>query len=528
MASRLAAPLSGVAAGAVTLGVAELTAAFLTRVVGTEGTPSPVLAVGEAFVDLTPAWLKDLAVAAFGTSDKAALFVGMGLTLTVLCALLGELAQRRPTPGLVAFAVVGGVGTAAVLSRPGAGIVDALPTLVGTLAGLSVLAWLTARAGGEAREHGAGPTAPAGPTTPAGTTRRRSVVALGGGLTVVGLLGLAAGRVLTQAQAAVEVAREDVGRRLARVPRLTRRVEVPAGADFREPGTSTFVTPNDSFYRIDTALSVPQVDPATWRLRVHGMVDNEVEMTFDELLEQEMVETLATLTCVSNEVGGNLVGNAVWVGWPVRELLARAGVHSDADMVLSTSEDGWTAGTPLEVLTDDRDAILAVSMNGEPLPPQHGFPVRLVVPGLYGYVSATKWVVDLLVTRFDRDEGYWTPRGWSERGPVKTQSRIDVPRQGSDVPAGRAVIAGVAWDQHTGIERVEVQVDGGEWQEAQLALEPSVDAWRQWRLVWEAEPGEHTVVVRATNRDGETQTDRRQPPAPSGATGRHTIDVTVT
>ncbi len=240
-----------------------------------------------------------------------------------------------------------------------------------------------------------------------------------------------------------------------------------------------------------------------------------------------MVEALVTLTCVSNEVGGNLAGNAVWTGWPVRELLARAGVQEGADMVLSTSADGWTAGTPIEVLTDDRNALLAVWMNGEPLPAQHGFPVRMVVPGLYGYVSATKWVVDLLVTRFDQDQGYWTPRGWSERGPIKTASRIDVPRQGSEVAAGPAVIAGVAWDQHTGIERVEVRVDGQEWQEAELAAEPTVDAWRQWRLRWDAEPGDHTIEVRATNRDGEVQTEERQPPAPNGASGWHTVDVTA-
>jgi DMSO/TMAO reductase YedYZ molybdopterin-dependent catalytic subunit len=522
MPSPLAAPLNGVAAGAVTLGVAEILAVGVTRTAGSDGTPSPVLAVGEAFVDRTPAWLKDLAIASFGTNDKVALFVGMAVTLVLVCAALGVVAARWRTVGLVLFALVGAVGSAAVLSRPGASALDVLPTLVGTLAGLGVLAWLTKRL---LQESGLAPAAVGAPGPgPAAreTPSRRGVVAWGGGLTALGLIALVAGRMLTQAQETVRLARERIGGPTAADP-----VVVPAEADFREPGITTYISPNDAFYRIDTALSVPQVDPAEWTLRVHGMVDQEVEITFDELLEQEMVEALVTLTCVSNEVGGNLAGNAVWTGWPVRELLARAGVQDGADMVLSTSADGWTAGTPIEVLTDDRNALLAVWMNGEPLPAQHGFPVRMVVPGLYGYVSATKWVVDLLVTRFDQDQGYWTPRGWSERGPVKTASRIDVPRQGADVPAGRAVIAGVAWDQHIGIGRVEVRVDEGPWAEAELAAEPTVDSWRQWRLAWEAEPGDHTIEVRATNRDGEVQTEQRQPPAPNGASGWHTVDVTV-
>ncbi len=257
------------------------------------------------------------------------------------------------------------------------------------------------------------------------------------------------------------------------------------------------------------------------------MVDQEIEMTYDELLDEELIETAVTLACVSNTVGGDLIGNAVWTGWPIREVLARAGVQSGADMVLSTSSDGWTAGTPLEALTDDRDAILAVLMNGEPMPAQHGFPVRMVVPGLYGYVSATKWVVDLKVTTFDVDQAYWTPRGWTAQGPIKVQSRIDVPSSSGNVEAGKAVIAGVAWDQHTGVKKVEVRVDDGDWQEAELSGEVNIDTWRQWRLEWDAAAGEHTITVRATNKDGETQTQEEASPAPSGATGWHSIDVAV-
>jgi DMSO/TMAO reductase YedYZ molybdopterin-dependent catalytic subunit len=258
------------------------------------------------------------------------------------------------------------------------------------------------------------------------------------------------------------------------------------------------------------------------------MVDREVRLDWQQLISSSLVERDVTLMCVSNEVGGNLVGNARWLGLPIAGLLRRAGAHRDADMVLSTSADGWTCSTPLEVLTDGRDAMLAVGMNGAPLPIEHGFPVRMVVPGLYGYVSATKWVVDLEVTRFDLKQGYWTPRGWSARAPVKTQSRIDVPSSGASVRAGQVAVAGVAWAQHRGIRGVEVRVDGGSWQPAQLAAEASVDTWRQWVWRWDATPGQHVLEVRATDGTGAVQTGQPRPPAPDGATGWHRIKVTVT
>ncbi|WP_152190262.1 molybdopterin-dependent oxidoreductase [Georgenia satyanarayanai] len=503
------AALAGLAAGAVTLGVAELLAGLLTRLTTVEGTPSPLLAVANAFVDLTPPWLKDFAVDTFGTADKTALFVGMGLVLLAACAAIGLLARWLLAAGLVTFALVGIVGVAAVLSRPGAAPTDILPTVAGVVVGVLVLAWFNRDV----------------TTTPEvempGDLTRRSVLVGGGSLAVLGVLGIVAGRVLSGAGEAVRAARDAFV-----VPRVAAPVTVPAAADQGVPGQTTYRTPNDDFYRIDTALTVPQVDPATWRLRVHGMVEQEVEIDMAELLDQPMVEALVTLACVSNYVGGNLAGNAVWTGWPVRELLARARPLPEADMVLSTSADGWTAGTPLEALTDERNSLLAVGMNGEPLPAQHGFPVRMVVPGLYGYVSATKWLVDLEVTSFAKDEGYWTPRGWSERGPVKTASRIDVPRRGP-IDAGPTVVAGVAWAQHRGIRAVEVRVDDGEWQPATLAAEPTVDSWRMWMLEWDAEPGEHTLTVRATDGDGDVQTERFTSPAPDGATGWHSVDVEV-
>ena len=302
------------------------------------------------------------------------------------------------------------------------------------------------------------------------------------------------------------------------LPKPTATATVPPSAELDIEGLSPVVTPNAQFYRIDTALAVPAVDPSTWSLRIHGMVDQEVTLTWDELLALPLEESATTLACVSNEVGGGLIGNAVWLGYPVRELLARAAPTADADMVLSRSVDGFTASTPLAVLEDDRNAILAIGMNGDPLPPEHGFPVRMVVPGLYGYVSATKWVVDLEVTRFDLAAAYWTDRGWSERGPIKISSRIDVPRSGQTLSEGPITVAGVAWHQHVGIESVDVQVDDGPWQPATLATAISIDTWVQWRFDWDAPSGTHTLRVRATGADGEVQTSDVQGPVPNGST----------
>ena len=302
---------------------------------------------------------------------------------------------------------------------------------------------------------------------------------------------------------------------------------IPAGAEIRLDGLGPLVTPNKDFYRIDTALRVPVVDPDKWTLRVTGLVEREVELDFAALLAKPMTERHVTIACVSNEVGGDLIGNARWLGWPVRELLAMAGPKPGADMVLSRSTDGFTAGTPLEALTDSRDALLAVGMNGEPLPLEHGFPVRLIVPGLYGYVSATKWVTELKVTRFADDVGYWTPRGWSERGPIKTSSRIDVPGAGRSVTAGTVAFGGVAWAQHTGIGKVELRVNRGAWQVAELAPGISKDTWYQWKLALPLSTGQYEVQVRATDLDGVPQVEDRAPVAPNGATGFHTVTVDV-
>jgi DMSO/TMAO reductase YedYZ molybdopterin-dependent catalytic subunit len=300
---------------------------------------------------------------------------------------------------------------------------------------------------------------------------------------------------------------------------------VPAAAELNLPRLAPFVTPNADFYRIDTALVVPQVDPAGWTLRIHGRVRNPVTLTFDDLMARPMVERWVTLACVSNEVGGDLIGNARWLGVPIKELLDEAQPLDGADQVVGRSVDGFTCGAPTALLRDGRDALLAVGMNGEPLPLEHGFPVRMVVPGLYGYVSACKWVVELELTSFADFDQYWIPRGWSAQAPIKTESRIDTPR--GSVPAGQVTVAGVAWAQHRGVRRVEVRVDRGPWQEARLADTVSIDTWRQWSWRWDATPGDHVLQVRATDADGVAQVEAVADPAPNGASGWHSVSVTV-
>ncbi len=497
--SPAAAALDGILSGGVALGLATLLAGVMGWLGLAGGTPSPIPAVGSAFIDRTPPWLKDFAVSSFGTNDKLALFVGMGVVLAAICAVIGLVSRTRQTLALVLLALVGTLGAAAVLSRPGAAPQDIVPTVIGALVGVRTLG----RLGRSAQE-------------PDGNLTRRRALA-GGGAALAALLGSR----LSGGSGQAAVARAEVA--------LPSAGSVPsvAGASLDVPGISPYVVPNAGFYRIDTALVVPRLDTATWSLKVMGEVEHEVTLDWATLLTKPMQQAPITLTCVSNEVGGDLVGNAVWTGWPVRELIAMAGPKPGADMVLSRSSDGFTAGTPIEALTDDRNALIAIGMNGQPLPFEHGFPVRLVVPGLYGYVSATKWLTQLKVTRFSADEGYWTPRGWSAKGAIKTASRIDVPQLGARVKAGTVAVAGVAWAQHRGIKSVEVQVDQGPWQSARLADEPTTDAWRQWVYEWPATAGQHSVRVRATDGTGAVQSQQEAPPAPNGASGYHRVDVTV-
>jgi DMSO/TMAO reductase YedYZ molybdopterin-dependent catalytic subunit len=499
---RLRPALAGVSAAVVGVGAAELVAAVI------EPAASPFAVIGSGLIDLAPSWAKDTAIALFGTGDKVALLVGIAIVLAVIAALAGILELRRSGVGAVILGGLGALAVVAAMIRPGAGPFAFVPGIVAGLVAMIALRFLIRK------------LRPIAGFLPDDLDRRRFLVWTTGAA-AVGVATLIVGNVARGATRSIEAVRDAL-----RLPAAARKAPpVPAAAELDIPGLAPVVTPNADFYRIDTALIVPRIDPADWSLRIHGMVDREVVISWDELLALPMHEADVTLACVSNEVGGSLIGNARWLGHPIRELLARAGVSADADMVLSTSSDGFTASTPLEALTDDRDSLLAVGMNGEPLPLEHGFPVRMVVPGLYGYVSATKWVTELEVTRFDRAQAYWTPRGWSERGPIKLQSRIDVPR--GSVDAGESVIAGMAWQQHVGVEGVEVRIDDGDWQRAELATAISDDTWVQWSLPWTADSGRHSIECRAIGAEGETQTPDRAAPAPNGAQGWHRIEVSV-
>ncbi len=515
--------LSGVAAAAAALGVAEVVAVL------TGPTSAPLLAVGGVAVDAVPAPVKDFGIAVFGVHDKTALITGTAILLGAYAFGVGVVALRSWRLALGGIVLFGLIGVAAAVTRHDAGPLTALPSVVGAAVAVAVLRHLLSRAGVRAPAERPVPVAAGGagaadgvadePVAYDGDSRRRFLKALGVVVGVAAVSGIA-GRLLTSRRA-VEAARGAVVLPPPRQPAPA----VPATA--QAPGAVAYVTSNDDFYRIDTALYPPQVDPATWELRIHGMVRNPITLTWEQLLQRPMVERYVTLACVSNEVGGDLIGNARWLGVPIRDLLDEAQPLPEADQVVQRSVDGWTCGSPTAVLRDGRDALLAVGMNGRPLPVEHGFPVRMVVPGLYGYVSACKWITEIELTRFADFDAYWVPRGWSAQGPIKTQSRIDTPRDGAKRPAGTITVAGVAWAQHVGIDRVEVQVDGGPWQPATLADAVSTDTWRQWSWQWPATPGSHTLRVRATDARGGTQTGDPAPPAPDGATGWHSVRMTV-
>jgi DMSO/TMAO reductase YedYZ molybdopterin-dependent catalytic subunit len=504
--------LSGLAAAAVALGVTELAAVPFGPAADSR------TAVGSSVIDLTPGPVKELAIQIFSTADKLFLTVAVLVVIATVSALTAAYETKRRPIGSIAIAIAGVAGAAAVLSRAEATAIDVIPTVIGTVCGIAVLRLLTS---GRITD---GPEEPqTGEPDPG---RRLSLAALG--LLGVGAASGVGGALWSRRLHSVADDRQTF---VLPQPNVLAPPIDPAVQPQGLPAP-TFVTSNADFYRIDTALSVPQLSQKDWRLKIHGMVDHEITYSFDDLHNLAVIQKVVTLTCVSNPVGGNLISNATWTGYRVRDLLAAAGVHADADMVLSTSIDGFTAGTPVEALTDGRDALLAVSMNGQPLPIEHGYPARLVVPGLYGYVSATKWVVDLELTRFDRAQAYWTQLGWSPRGPIKTESRIDVPRSGQDVAGGPVIFGGVAWAQTRGVRAVEVRIDGaggqGIWQPAQLGASYSNDTWRLWSFPWQASgPGQYAITVRATDNTGAVQTSELADPVPDGASGWHQVDFAV-
>lgn len=488
-------------AGALT-GVAGL-ATSQAVVWGLQAKNGPVVAVASAVRDLTPGSLAVDLVHLVGHWDKPLLIAGTTLILLGICAWVGTQAVRRAwVSDLVHFGLAA-LGLAAVLRLDNSSVGSGAGVVVGLITWLVVHRVLTAPLVGS-------------PEVVDAESRRRFLRRVGGVTVGVALAG-ALGTLTSRSRRRVEQAR-----RLLRLT-VTGNTE-PAGADLGVSGIEPWRSPNDDFYVIHTALTEPSITPSEWRLRIHGMVDREMELTYDDLVGRAFTEDWITLCCVSNPVGGDLIGNAYWSGVLIRDILAEAGVQAGADAVLQTSDDGWNCGTPLAALTDDRNAMLALAMNGRPLPIEHGFPVRMVVPGLYGFVSATKWLVDLEVTRFDQFDAYWTQRGWAEQGPVLTQSRIDLPRDGDSTRTGVVRIGGSAWAQHTGIEKVEYQLDGGDWTRATLGAVPSVDTWVQWAGEIEVGAGRHTLVVRATDKSGYTQTPVRTDVVPSGATGWHSVE----
>jgi len=544
-------------AAAVAIGAAQLVAGL------TAPASSPVLAVGQAAIDLTPQAVRDFAISAFGTADKTVLLGGILVVVALYAALVGILAVRRLAYGMWGLGLFAFIGLMAALTRPGSTAAYIWPTLAGAAAGAFTLARLSRAAGRlstrpvirpapprapETLTPPDLPTPPAGPAEPnepgetpvaatgysftylpnpddqgppRGPARRRFLVS-SGIAAAAAVAGTIAGRELAT--------RRDVtlARNALRFPRPTVAAPpLPPGNDLHIPGLSSFITPNDTFYRVDTALLLPQVDPSTWHLRIHGMVQREVTITFAELLRRPLIEDYVTLTCVSDPVGGPYVGNAKWLGARLADLIRQARPRAGASQLLCTSVDGFTSGTPLQVVLDGRDALLAVAMNGTALPVEHGFPARMVVPGLYGYVSATKWVTDIEVTTFAAATAYWAEHGWSQQAPIKTESRIDVPAIGSTLRPGPTQVAGVAWAQHKGVAAVEVRVDRGPWHEARLAAVPDIDTWRQWVWEWQAAPGNHVIEARATDTTGYTQTAVQAQPVPNGASGYPTATVTV-
>ncbi|MFJ6654341.1 molybdopterin-dependent oxidoreductase [Microbacterium sp. NPDC091313] len=517
--------LSGVVSAAALLAVSEAIAAVIAP------QASPLLAVGSFVVDVVPRPLKEFAISTFGDNDKLFLLVSLGIAAAIGAALAGFLQYLRAPIGAILLAIGGAAATAAILTRAEASVLSVIPPVLGTVVGVAVLIMLVSRlrrwaAASATTIASADLVAEAEGTAPADPARvnRRSFLLLSGLTAVASVIVGVGARVVNAASSSIESIRDAL-----RLPAPASTVAVPAGAELDVPGISPLFTSNADFYRVDTALTVPQVDPDTWKLVIDGMVGTRVELSFDDLIGMGLDEYIITLTCVSNEVGGDLVGNARWLGVPVRTLLAKAAPSADADMVLSRSVDGYTASTPLSSLTDENvDAILAVGMNGEPLPLEHGFPVRMIVPGLYGYVSATKWLTELKVTTFAQDQAYWTPRGYSAQAPIKMSSRVDTPKLGTAVSAGTVAVAGMAWAQGIGISRVEVQIDDGEWQSAQLSAAINDDTWVQWMLPWDASSGTHYISVRAVDKAGNLQIQDAAPIAPNGSSGWQRTLVTVT
>jgi DMSO/TMAO reductase YedYZ molybdopterin-dependent catalytic subunit len=502
---RLSDGLAGAVSAGLALGVSELVAGLLPAF------PSLIEALGNFVVDRAPSPLKDFAIEVFGTADKLVLLISIAAVTILIGVIVGLLARARFGVAVVVFIAFALLAAAAAVRDPQVDLGIALvPAGAAALSGLGALHALL-----RLNE----------PAVPREADRsRRSFLAGAGAALGIALLAGVTGRVLIERAKRMVAGRDQV---VLPSP-ATALPPVSPGADLEIPGLTPILVPNDDFYRIDTALSVPRVNLQDWTLTVKGRVDRPYTIDFPDLLDMRMVERDITLSCVSNQVGGGLVGNARWMGVPLAEILDRAGIQEDAEQIVGRSVDQFTVGFPVEVAYDGREALVAVGMNGDPLPFEHGFPARLVVAGLYGYVSATKWLTEIELTGWEEFDAYWVPRGWAKEAPIKTQSRIDTPGRAERISPGPRLVAGVAWAPTRGISGVEVQLgEGTPWVEATLSEPLSENAWVQWQVDWDPGPGEHFLTVRATDGDGVLQDESERPPAPDGATGWHTQRVFV-
>jgi DMSO/TMAO reductase YedYZ molybdopterin-dependent catalytic subunit len=514
---RLRYAVSGVLAAAAGMAVGHLVAAFVNP------SASPVLAVGSTVIDATPTPVKEWAVQSFGTADKPILLGSVALVTALAAAAIGLVARTKPSLANVLVVGLAMLAGLAAWFRPASLPFDIIPALVTAAVGAAVLTGLVALIPSLPTPGAAGPESPLDHTAyakgSAGTPARRNFLIGAAGVTI----GAAAVGALGQRLAAPATLPSSVA-----LPQLQNPLPaLPTGIEGQVKGVSAFSTPIKEFYRVDTALVIPRIDVDKWVLEIDGKVDNKLSITFAELLRMPMIEKDITLNCVSNEVGGPYISSTRWLGVRVRDLLERAGIQDGVDQILSESTDGMTISTPIEALTDDRDALIAVAMNGEPLPNRHGFPARMVTPGLYGFVGATKWLTKLTATTYAAEKAYWTKRDWAIDGTVKTQARIDTPAGLATYKPGKVAIGGVAWAQGRGIKEVEVRVDDGPWHKATLGPDGGTDYWRQWFWVWDAKSGRHDLTVRATDGTGEVQTSERADPFPGGASGWHSIVVLI-
>lgn len=498
--------LTGIVSALAAVGVGHGVAALINP------NASPIIAIGSTLIDAAPTPAKEFAVKQFGSYDKPILISSIAVVLLIFAGMLGFIAWRRQLIALAGISLLGIAGVVASVFRGTA--VDGVPSLIAGVVGIVLLRLLT--------RASSTPPADADAGHPSPRPNRRTFLLGLTGAALLAAVGAGGGILLDRAKQAAVAARRIMGLPVPTSPAKP----IPAGAQIE--GMTPFTTSAGKFYRVDIALVTPSIDSKNWSLTIDGMVDHPLTLSYDDLLKMPMIERNITLTCVSNEVGGPYVGNAKWLGVAFSEIIKRVGVKPGVEQVYSYSLDGgYTCSTPYQAVSDGRDAMIVVGMNGAPLPDNHGFPARMLVPGLFGFVSATKWLKRIEFTSYAGHSAYWTDRQWATDAPILTQSRIDVPQSLATLPKSKPVIAGEAWAQHRGIQKVEIRIDGGAWHETKLADDAGIDMWRQWSYVYAGPRGRHSAEVRATDMTGQTQPEARTKVFPSGARGWHEIQFTV-